>query len=144
MQIQDINGSTSFGIKYIRPKKWNPDVLETLMNSNLVKEIDSKYPFAKVRFRGPSKFLKDETLHMCGQSPEGYLYFVLNKNIRPRIDSLGVKMTDYISSMSLEKLEGNILRRLERKQRIKEKIFFPCNRISQDLLSTFIYNIWQC
>lgn len=122
MQIQNTQNSINFGIKYIRPKKWSPEVLDTLMNSNLVKEIDSKYPYAKVRYRGPSKRLRDETLFMCGQAKEGYLYFVLDKKIKPIYDSLGDKMTDCIKKLTLDKLEGRILSDLEKEQR-KEDIF---------------------
>ena len=40
----------SFGMRYLEPKAWQPEVLEALMSSNIVKEIDNKYPHAIASF----------------------------------------------------------------------------------------------
>lgn len=48
MQVNRINNQQpSFGMKYVKPREWDPKVLKTLMDSSLVKEIDAKYPKAK-------------------------------------------------------------------------------------------------
>lgn len=48
MQVNRVNNQQpTFGMKYVSPRKWNPEILKTLMDSNLVKEIDAKYPKAK-------------------------------------------------------------------------------------------------
>ena len=116
MQIQGTNNSTNFGIKYIKPRNWRPEVLDALMHSNLTKEIDSKYPHAKVRYIKPSRRMKDETLFMCGQSQEGYLKFTLNGRIKQIVDSGTWKMVDYIKDMRLNNLEPEAL---QKKQEIE-------------------------
>ena len=40
MKVNNVS-NTSFGIKCIKPEKWNKEVYETLVNSALAKEIDN-------------------------------------------------------------------------------------------------------
>lgn len=49
MQVN--NQSPAFGMKYVEPRKWNPQVLKTLMESPLAKEIDAEYPKAKAIYK---------------------------------------------------------------------------------------------
>lgn len=49
MNINSISMSDknpSFGIRYSKPQKWHPEVLKTMMDSQIVREIDKKYPKA--------------------------------------------------------------------------------------------------
>jgi len=50
MKVQPINNRTSFGIRYVNSKTWDPIVRDAVHKSNLVKEINKKYPNAKVEF----------------------------------------------------------------------------------------------
>lgn len=50
MRVQNVNNQPNFGIKYVNPKAWNPNVLKTFEKSNLLKEINSKYPNAEARY----------------------------------------------------------------------------------------------
>ena len=57
METSNIQTATpSFGIKYSNPKCWNPKVLQTLAESNLIKEIDAKYPKAKAVYESNALF----------------------------------------------------------------------------------------
>ena len=44
--IQNNNYNTNFGLRILTKNEWNPKVLNALQNSNLLKEIDAKYPKA--------------------------------------------------------------------------------------------------
>ncbi len=84
--------SPSFGIKYVEPRKWNPDILDTLMKSKLVKQVDCKYPNAEVNYE-----------HFFGHN----LLFTLTKDMEPlTLSSLfGLDaMIKEINSTSLEKM----------------------------------------
>lgn len=48
IQSNNYNNQPSFGMKYINPREWHGEVLDSLRNSSLAKEIDAKYPNAKV------------------------------------------------------------------------------------------------
>lgn len=50
MKVQQINNQKSFGIRYVNSRTWDPIVRDTVHKSNLVKEINKKYPNAKVEF----------------------------------------------------------------------------------------------
>lgn len=51
MEVNRIsNQQPTFGMKYVKPRTWEPSILETLMDSKLVKEIDVKYPKAEAMY----------------------------------------------------------------------------------------------
>lgn len=50
MQVQPVNSQPNFGIKCVNKKAWNPKVLEAFEKSNLVKEINIKYPKAEAHY----------------------------------------------------------------------------------------------
>ena len=76
MQVKSIDSRyncPNFGIKYIEPKSWDPEILKTLKESNLVKQIDSKYPDATVIYDTWEGFFTDRHV----------LFFRLEERIRP-------------------------------------------------------------
>ena len=44
----------NFGIKYVRPKEWHPEILRAVMDTQLVRQIDAKYPAAEISCLGSS------------------------------------------------------------------------------------------
>ena len=116
MQIQNINNSPNFVIKYIKPRKWNPDVLDTLIKSDLVKQIDNKYPNAKVTYLSGYSGMYPNT-----KRPFSNLYFSLDTSCS-KLD-IGAKYDDelvkIIKSATLEDLEKEISDRLARRQRME-------------------------
>ena len=50
MQVQPIKNQPNFGIKCVNKKAWNPKVIEAFEKSNLVKEINTKYPKAEAHY----------------------------------------------------------------------------------------------
>jgi len=50
MRVEKYNNSPNFGIRYTNKGSWNLKVLKTFESSNLLKEIDSKYPEAQVTY----------------------------------------------------------------------------------------------
>ena len=52
MKVHNVNriNNTAFGLKCIKPERWNKEAYKTLINSNLVKEIDTKYPNASANY----------------------------------------------------------------------------------------------
>ena len=64
-KVQNHN-QTSFGIKYANKKAWNKDVLFAFEKSNVIKEIDKKYPEAKVHYlkmSGEESLANSEIIH---------------------------------------------------------------------------------
>ena len=111
MQVKSIDSrynSPSFGIKYIKSRSWNPNVLDTLIKSNLVKQIDSKYPSASVAF----EFFSGNIIH------NNYiLKFNLNNIIKPEIYETSYnKLIDKIRTTSLKDIEKEFIGNIERKK----------------------------
>ncbi len=113
------NNSPSFGIRYRSPKKWNIDLLETVMNSDLVKQIDSKYPKAIVS----QKFSRK------GDAVTASVNFKLKKGMEHSIISSPSKYSKYCSFLetykdvakkvrhtSLEDVEKSIMDKATKKQ----------------------------
>ena len=52
MKVYSVNNvnNTNFGIKCIKSERWNKETYKTLINSNLVKDIDKKYPNASANY----------------------------------------------------------------------------------------------
>lgn len=81
------NNSPNFGIRYKAPKKWNIDLLETVMKSDLVQQIDSKYPKAIVS----QKFSRK------GDAVTASVHFKLKKGMEHSIVSSPSKYSKYCS-----------------------------------------------
>ena len=104
MQVQSVNNqynNPNFGIKYVRPRHFPSDVLDALMKSELVKQIDEKYPKARVRY--------SEYHDHIFNFDHYYLKFKFDKKIKSKMlnteSHLG--LIDDIKSTSLEYLENN-------------------------------------
>ena len=60
------NNQPNFGIRYRNLKAWNKELFNTFETSELVKEIDRKYPKAKVnliKFTGEESIANSEIIH---------------------------------------------------------------------------------
>ena len=84
MQVNRINNQQpSFGMKYVKPREWNPEVLKTLMDSKLVKEIDAKYPKAKAvweeSYDADSKLMTYNKLNIALAKDKVVEFFYRNK-----------------------------------------------------------------
>ena len=112
MKIQNVNRiNTGFGLKCIKPERWNQEAYNTLINSNLVKEIDKKYPNASANY-----FLfKNEV--WVNNEPIYTLLFDLNleknKIWHFWLDShnelaLPKHLTNRLKELTLEKVESEI------------------------------------
>ena len=117
MQIKSIDSqynSPNFGIKYIKPRSWDPDVLDTLMKSNLVKQIDSKYPSASVEF----EFFSGKII------PYNYiLKFYLNNIIEAKIHETSYKkLIDEIRTTRLKDIEKNFIDNMKRKKTYEQRV----------------------
>lgn len=53
-KISSGNNSPNFGIKYVRPKDWHPEILQAVMDSQLLRQVDAKYPKAEITCLGAS------------------------------------------------------------------------------------------
>lgn len=49
-RVSSSENNPNFGIRYNKPSKWHPEVLQALRESNVVKEIDKKYPKAVANY----------------------------------------------------------------------------------------------
>lgn len=112
MQVKSIDSkysSPNFGIKYINPRSWNPSILDALMKSDLVKQIDRKYPNASVTY---DCFFGDYTLD-----------FNLNNIIKPQIlETKFFKLIDEIRTTSLKDLEKNFIDEVERRNTREQQV----------------------
>ena len=105
------NNSPNFGMKYKSPRKWNIELLDTVMNSKLVKQIDHKYPNPIV---SQKKIVKGDGISIG-------VHFKLDKNTEHTIYSNIVKrgknrtyqesyqnVGDKINKLSIEEFESEI------------------------------------
>ena len=51
MQIQKTDNTPNFGLKYVKPRSWNPELLDTFQNVFLTCQINKAHPNAKVKYR---------------------------------------------------------------------------------------------
>ena len=113
MKIHNVNSvnNTSFGLKCIKPERWNKEAYNTLINSNLVKEIDKKYPNASANY---FLFRKEDIVN---DEPIYTLLFDLNlgknKIWHFWLDShnelaLPKELTNRLKKLTLEKVESDI------------------------------------
>ena len=113
MKIHNVNSvnNTSFGLKCIKPERWNKETYKTLINSNLVKDIDKKYPNASASY---FLFKKEDIVN---DEPIYTLLFDLNleknKIWHFWLDShnestLPKYLTNRLKELTLEKVESDI------------------------------------
>lgn len=117
MQVKSIDSqysSPNFGIKYINPRSWNPSILDALMKSDIVKQIDRKYPNASVTY---DCFLGHHS--KCFYT----LDFNLNNTIKPQIQATKFfKLIDEIKTTSLKDLEKNFIDEVERRNTREQQV----------------------
>ncbi|GEM_PF-4236977 len=110
MQIQKIDNTPNFGLRYVKPRKWNPDVLQKLMDSSfLIYEINKKFPGAKVE-----SYKDTYNYHMN---------FYLKKGLEiPIVKETKQELIDYLKNMNLTDLLTCRKSLLEEKE-AAEKVF---------------------
>ena len=118
MQVKSIDSqysSPNFGIKYIKPRSWNPSILDALMKSDLVKQIDRKYPNASVTYD-----------YFFGHITKRGFYtldFNLNNIIKPQIlETKFFKLIDEIRTINLKDLEKNFIDKVERRKTREQQV----------------------
>ena len=148
MLVQSVNSTNNskvnFGINIINKPNWNQGVLKALEKSQLVKDIDKKYPQAKIRYANQ----KLNGFDMVNDEPDylGSLVIDLEKN---KIFTFNINshtsagadnaLKRYIHAVSLEEVE----------KRAKDKIEVPKYTIEihpvkkQNLFARFFSKIWD-
>lgn len=120
MHIQSIGqkNNTNFGINIINKPSWNQGVLKALEKSEVIKDIDKKYPNAKVRYSNQNlngfDLVNDEPDYL------GSLVFDLEKG---KISTFNINshtsagadnaLKRYINATSLEEVEKRAKNKVE-------------------------------
>lgn len=104
MQVRTADNQPAFGIKYVDKNLWNPKILEAFEKSNLLKEIDAKYPQAEVRYYKRS--MTDSSVRKPKNIYTTILDIILEpyKNYRWNIASYQEYIPDKFLMESLQKL----------------------------------------
>ena len=112
MQVNKVDNNVSFGIKIPNRKAWDKNVLRAFENSDLVKQIDKKYPKATASY---NKFFdwEDETYTVVSQ-----LNLNKDKNFRWTLSSHSESFPDnqfvkFLKSTNLEEVEDKSVKTLE-------------------------------
>ena len=112
MQVNKVDNNVSFGIKIPNRKAWDKNVLKAFENSDLVKQIDKKYPDAVASY---NKFFDwdDETYTVVSQ-----LKLNKDKNFRWTLSSHSESFPDnqfvkFLKSTNLEEVEDKSVKTLE-------------------------------
>ena len=121
MQIQPINQNNNkpnFGINILNKPKWNQGVLKALEKSDLVKEIDAKYPEATAHYSKQNLTGMDLT----NDEPD-YLASLAIQLTKGKIATLNINshtsegadnaLKRYVSAVSLEQIEQNAKAKVE-------------------------------
>ena len=113
LQTRNNLSTPNFGIKYIEPRNWPPDVLDTLMKSDFVKRIDSKYPNAEVSYSSYfNKFSKKFVTKLS---------FKFDKTMEETfLTRSNIHMIDEIKKASLEKIEQRYKNKIKIKKEKEE------------------------
>ena len=116
MQVRIVDNQPAFGIKYVNKNSWNPNVLEAFEKSNLLKEIDTKYPKAEVSYC--KKSVKEGSMWKSKNIYTTFLDIILEpyKNFRWNIASYKENLPDKLLAEALQTLS---LKTVE-KQSVKE------------------------
>lgn len=112
MQVNRVDNNVSFGIKIPNRKAWDKNVLKAFENSDLVKQIDKKYPKATASY---DKFFdwEDETYTVVSQ-----INLKNDKNFRWTLSSHSESFPDnqfvkFLKSTNLEEVEDKSVKTLE-------------------------------
>lgn len=112
MQVNKVDNNVSFGIKIPNRKAWDKNVLKAFENSDLVKQIDKKYPKATASY---DKFFdwEDETYTVVSQ-----INLKKDKNFRWTLSSHSESFPDnqfvkFLKSTNLEEVEDKSVKTLE-------------------------------
>ena len=112
MQVNKVDNNVSFGIKIPNRKAWDKNVLKAFENSDLVKQIDKKYPDAVASY---NKFFDwdDETYTVVSQ-----LKLNKDKNFRWTLSSHSESFPNdqfvkFLKSTNLEEVEDKSVKTLE-------------------------------
>ena len=112
MEIAKLNNQPNFGVRCINTKSWNKDVLQKFEQSQLVQEIDAKYPNASSNyfFFKQNDIANDEniwtTLFDIILKPDKIWHFRLDSHIKEVPDIyLGRKL----ETASLKDIENEII-----------------------------------
>lgn len=141
MKIENVN-STSFGIRCIKPERWNKEVYETLLNSNVAKEIDKKYPKATANYflYQEHDIANDEPCHTLlfdiNLTKDKIWHFWLNSHNR---DFLPKHLSKSIKNLTIEKIEEDIAKGTEKYKPIKVDIH-PVGKFS---IKRFLKNLFN-
>ena len=71
MYVFKIQNQPNFQMTYVNKQSWNKNILKTLEKSNLVKEIDRKYPTA---FASYTKIMEED---LANADPNYHISFIL-------------------------------------------------------------------
>lgn len=110
MKINNIS-NTNFGIKLIKPEKWNKEVYENFINSNLAKDVDKKYPKATANYflYKENDIVNDEPCHTIlfdlNLQKDKIWHFWLNSHSE---NNLTKYLSTYLKELTLEKVESEI------------------------------------
>ncbi len=112
MQVNRVDNNVSFGIKIPNRKAWDNNVLKAFENSDLVKQIDKKYPKATASY---NKFFdwEDETYTVVSQlnlNKDKKFRWTLSSHSESFPDNQFVK---FLKSTNLEEVEDKSVRTLE-------------------------------
>ena len=112
MQVNKVDNNVSFGIKIPNRKAWDKNVLKAFENSDLVKQIDKKYPKATASY---DKFFdwEDETYTVVSQ-----INLKKDKNFRWTLSSHSESFPDnqfvkFLKSTNLEEVEDKSVETLK-------------------------------
>lgn len=112
MQVNKVDNNVSFGIKIPNRKAWDKNVLKAFENSDLVKQIDKKYPDAVASY---DKFFdwEDETYTVVSQ-----INLKKDKNFRWTLSSHSESFPDnqfvkFLKSTNLEEVEDKSVETLK-------------------------------
>ena len=121
MRIQSMeckNNNPNFGINYANKSLWNQGVLKAFEKSNLVKEIDCKYPEARVHYSKQNITGMD-----LGNDEPDYLASLIIQLAKGKIATLNINshssagadnaLKRYINAASLEEVEKRAKDRVE-------------------------------
>ena len=110
MKVNNVS-NTSFGIKCIKPEKWNKEVYETLVNSTLAKEIDKKYPKASANYflYKENDMTNDEDIYTLlfniNLAKDKIWHFWLNSHNET---ALPQRLSEKLRQLTVEKLESEV------------------------------------
>ena len=121
MNIDKVS-SINFGIKCIKPETWDKEVYAALLKSPLTKEIDKKYPNASASYflYKENDLVNDEQIYTLlfdlNLTKQKIWNYWLNSHTK---DSLPKTLSKELSDLTLEKVETDIIKGINKHRPIK-------------------------